>query len=141
MIVRTAGDDAETAFRDGRSHGFRVSYYLFLIVPERRFHSFFQANGFGGDRVDQRAALRSGEGELVQFFGEGGFAQYQPATRPAQRFVRGGGNDVGVRNRTWVHTGGHQAGDVRHVHEEKSADGFRGFGDALEINDSRIGAR
>jgi len=34
----------------------------------------------------------------------------------------------------------HESRDVRHVHKKEGANGFRSFGNALEINDSRIGA-
>ena len=49
--------------------------------------------------MDERAALRSGESELVEFLGIGRFAEHHAAAGAAKRLVRGGGNDVGVRNR------------------------------------------
>jgi hypothetical protein len=44
------------------------------------------------------------------------------AARAAQRLVRGGGDDVGVRHRVRVHATGDQAGDVRRVEHEQRAD-------------------
>ena len=37
-------------------------------------------------------------------------------TRAAEGLVRGGGDHVAVRHRVLVQAGGHEAGDVRHVH-------------------------
>ncbi len=90
--------------------------------------------------MDERAALRAGEGQLVQLLGEGCFAKDHAAARAAQRLVRGGGNDVGMRHGTRMDACGDEAGDVGHVHKKEGANGFRGFADALEINDARIGA-
>ena len=119
---------------------FRVGGDLLLIFAEGRLHGFFQANRFGGDGVNERATLRAGESELVDFLGEGGLAKHQAATRAAQGFVRGGGDDVGVRNRAGVNASGDESGDVRHVYEEKSFDRFGNFGDTFEIDDAGIGA-
>src|SRR5437588_12337575 len=140
MIVGTATDDAESSFHDGRGHRFRVRDHLLLVFLEGRLHRLFEAHGFGGDRVDDRAALRAREGQLVQFFGVGGFAKNHAAARAAQRLVRGGGNDVGVGNRAWMDACGDQSRDVRHVHEKERADGLGGFAHALEIDNPRIGA-
>src|SRR5207245_3280531 len=70
MIVRAAGDDTETALRDGRRHGFGVGNHLLLVVLERLLRGFLETNGFGGDGVNQRPALRAGESELVEFLGD-----------------------------------------------------------------------
>ena len=36
--------------------------------------------------------------------------------------------------------GGHQSGEVRHVHQEERADGVGDLAEAREIDDARIGA-
>ena len=68
-------------------------------------------------------------------------AEDQAAARAAKRFVRGGGNEVGVRHGARMHARGDEAGDVRHVDEEQRADGARDFAHTREIDDARIGAR
>ena len=140
VIVCAAADDAESALSYGRRHRFRVGHHLLLVFLERRLHRFFQTHGFGCDGVDERPTLRSGEGQLVQFLGERGFAENHAAARSAERLVGGGGNDVRVGNRAGMHACGDQPRDVRHVHKENRADRFRGFGDALEIDDARVRA-
>ena len=52
-------------------------------------------------------------------------AQDQSAARPAQRLVRRGGDEIGVRHGAGMDARGDQSGDVRHVHEEHRADGMR----------------
>src|SRR6266699_3469634 len=67
-------------------------------------------------------------------------AQDQAAAWPSQRFVRRGRNNVRVWNWARMHAHGHESGNVRHVHKKERANGLRGFGNALEIDDPRIGA-
>ena len=128
-------------FGDGRRERFGIRRYLLLIALEARLHRFLKADGFGGDGVNERAALRAGEGELVEFLRKRGFTENHAAARAPQRLVGSGRDDVGVRYRTRMYAGGNESGDVRHVHEEERVYGFRDFADALEIDDARIGAR
>src|SRR5216684_2850846 len=83
MVVRAAGDDAKPVLGYRGGHGFGVGHYLFLVFLEGRLHGFFQADCFRRNRVHQRAALRAGKGQLVQFLGKRRFAEHQPAAWPA----------------------------------------------------------
>ena len=76
MVIRAARDDAESMLGNCSGHGFGVGHNLLLIFLEGRFHGFFQAHGFCCNRVYQRTALCSGEGQLVQFFGKRRLAQH-----------------------------------------------------------------
>ena len=85
----------------------------------------------------ERAALRAGEDCAVEdlahhlhfAFGRGEsprvlevFAhEDNAATRAAQRFVRGGGDDVRVFHGVVQQAGSNQAGGVRHVHHKERA--------------------
>ena len=66
--------------------------------------------------------------------------QDHAGARSAQRLVRGGGDDVGVLARVGMHARRHQAGDVRHVHQEDRAHRIGDLAEAREIDDARIGA-
>jgi len=91
---------------------------------------------FWGDGVDQRTALGAGERQSVQLFGKRRFAQDEAAARTAQRFVRGGGDDIRVRHGAGMNARSNESGNVRHVHKKERANGFCGFADALKINDA-----
>ena len=140
MVVCPAGDNTEPALGNSCGHGFRVGHDLFLIFLEGRLHRFLQAHRLCRHRVHQRTALGPGECQLVQFLGKRRLAQDQAAAWPAQRFVRRRRNNVRVRNWARMHAHGHESGDVRHVHKKERANGLRGFGNALEIDDPRISA-
>ncbi|PQM44512.1 hypothetical protein C1Y40_05332 [Mycobacterium talmoniae] len=68
--------------------------------------------------------------------------QDQPAARPAQRLVRRGGGDVGVRHRILVageHLAGHQPGEVRHVHHQRGAHLVGDLAHRGEVDPPRVG--
>ena len=86
-------------------------------------------------------ALHAGEQRAIQILGVLGAAQHEPATRTAQRLVRGGGHEVRVRNRARMNLRGHEAGDVGHVGDDRRADRRADAGDPGKIDDPRIRAR
>ncbi len=49
-------------------------------------------------------------------------AEDEPAARAAERLVRRGGDEVGVRHRVRVQLRRDEPGDVGHVHHEQRAD-------------------
>ena len=140
MIVGAAADDAKAMFGNGRGQGSGVDHDLLLILAEFGVRGFFEANRLCGDGVNERAALGSGESDAVEFLGVLRLAEDESAARAAQSLVRGGGNEIGVRQRAGMHSGGDQAGDVGHVHEENRANRFCDLAEALKIEDARIGA-
>ena len=81
-----------------------------------------EADGLGGDDVDERAALLAGEDRLVDGGAVLGLGEDHAGARTAQGFVGGGGDDVGVRHGRGMHASGDQSGEVRHVHQVDGAD-------------------
>src|SRR5260370_42507000 len=45
-----------------------------------------------------------------------------------------------MRDGAGMNAGGDESGDMRHIHEKERANGLRGFGNALKIDDSGVGA-
>ena len=66
--------------------------------------------------------------------------QNHAGARPAQRFVRGGSDDVGVRHGRGMHAASNQSGEVRHVDQIERADFVGDLAHAGKIDDARIGA-
>ena len=99
-----------------------------------------KGHGLASYDVLERAALRAREDRGVNLLGDGRIvAENDAATGPAQGLVRGGGHHVSVRHRRGVTTGCHKAGDVGHVHHEGSAVVVGNLGEALEVDNARVG--
>ena len=111
----------------------RVGHHLLLVLHELRLHGFQEAHRLGGDHVHQRPALHAGEDGLVDGRAVLLLGQDDAGARPAQRLVRGGGDDVGVLARVGMQARGHQPGDVRHVHQEDGAHRVGDLAEAREI--------
>src|SRR5699024_8122726 len=124
VVVGAAGDHIIAPFEEDGGHGAGVVDGLVLLGGEGGLGRFGQGHGLGGDDVHQRAALHAGKYSGVQLFVQLRLAagQDQAAARAAQGLVGGGGDHMGVGQWTRVGPGGHQAGDVRHVHEQPRAD-------------------
>ena len=107
-----------------------------LPLAERRLGRQLERHRLGGDHVLQRAALLAGEDRGVDLLGDAGVVgQDDPAARAAERLVRGGGDDVGVRHRVGVQPGRDQAGEVGHVHHQVGADQV---GDPAELGEVEL---
>src|SRR5260370_18725535 len=141
VIVRATRYDAETTLGNCRGHRLGVRHDLLLIFLEGWLHRFLQAHRFRRNRVHQRTALRPWERQPVQFLGKRGLAEDQAAAWSTQCLMRSGGNDVGVGYWARMNSSSNETGNVGHIHKKERANGLRGFRDALEINDARIGAR
>ena len=70
-----------------------------LPLAEGRLGCELERHGLGRDDVLQRAALLAGEHRGVELLGQLGGGQDDAAAGAAERLVRGGGDDVGVRHR------------------------------------------
>ncbi len=113
---------------------------LLLIGLKFRPECFAQRHRLGGDDVLQGAALGAGEDGGVQLFGDLRIvAQQHAAPGSAEGLVGGGGDHVGVGDRGWMEPGGHQAGDVSHVHEQVGPHLVGDLREALEVNDTGVG--
>ena len=82
----------------------------------------------------------AGEDRLVDGGGELLLAQDHAGARPAQSFVGGGGDDVGVRHGRGMHAAGDEAGEVRHVDQVEGADFVGDLAHAGEVDGAGIGA-
>src|SRR5690606_8224468 len=78
-------------------------------------------DSLGSDDMHQRAALNAGEDGRVDDFFVFGLHHDDAATRATQRFVRGGSDEVGVRNRVGVLAAGDEACIVGDIHHEQGA--------------------
>ena len=140
VVVGAAGDEAEAALdhRLGQRRG--VVDDLLDVGLELGLQRLAEGDGLGGDDVLERAALDAGEDRLVERLGVLLLAQDDAAARTAQRLVRGGGDEVGVRHRRGVRAGGDEAGDVGHVDHEHAPTSLAISREALEVDDARVGA-
>ncbi|CGW50339.1 Uncharacterised protein [Salmonella enterica subsp. enterica serovar Typhi] len=90
--------------------------------------------------MHQRPALQAGKDGAVDFFRQPGVVgQNHAATRPAQRFMRGGGNHIGIRQRRGETAARHQPGKMRHIHQQHRADGIGNAAKAGKIIVSWVG--
>ena len=127
-----------------RAQRFRQRLGVLDHVPgidlEVRPQRFGERHRLGRDHMHQGTALQAREDRRVQLLGERFVvAEDQAAARPAQRFVRRGRGDVGVRHRRGMHATGDQTGEMRHVDQEIRADAVGDLAKALEIPGPRIG--
>ncbi|CDC63331.1 putative uncharacterized protein [Clostridium sp. CAG:448] len=89
--------------------------------------------------MHERSALRAGENGFIDCLCQFLTAQDHAAARTAQRFVRRCGDNVGIRHRGGVQTGGDKTGDVCHIHHQIGADPIGNLTETGKINHARIG--
>src|SRR4029077_19121685 len=89
---------------------------------------------------NQWPALHAGEYDFINRSSEFLVAQNHAGPRSPERLVRGGGNNLGMRNRRRMYAARDQASEVRHVHQVESTDLVGDLPHAREINNARIGA-
>ncbi len=115
---------------------------LLLVNFELWLHRFFQRHRFRGDNVHQRAALRAWGTRRSSVSCTALRYRLSPGIRPprgpAEGFVGGSSNNVGVRNRVRINAGGNQARHVRHIDEQVSADAVSDFTHFRPVNDTGV---
>ncbi len=139
MVVRTAGHHFDAQLVESILECFGIEDDLLLIGFKGRIERFFEANGLGGNRVHQGAALRAREDGFVNRPGILLFAQDEAAAGATQGFVGGGSHHIRIRNGGFMQAGSNQAGNVGHVCHEHGAHHVRDFAEALEVNAAGIG--
>ena len=87
----------------------------------------------------ERALAERREVGAIDALGEVRAREHHAATRPAQRLVGGGGDEVGVRERARVQPGRDEPGDVGHVDEQQRADAVGDRRHPLEVPRARVG--
>ena len=90
--------------------------------------------------MHERSALRSREYDLIQFFRKFFPAHDQPAARPAQGLVRCRCDKVHMGERVGVQASGYHPCNVSNVCHRQRSNRAGNLMDALEIDDSGIGA-
>lgn len=115
MVFGGSRDDAVTIFLHPFAKRLGVVDYLELVILERRRQCLAKTDGFGSDNVHQWSPLNSWEQVTIDLLGVLRLAQDQSPAWPAEGFVGGGCDEVGIGHRGWVDTGGDQSGDMSHV--------------------------
>ena len=70
------------------------------------------------------------------FFANSSLQRMMPPRRAAKGFVSGGGDEIRVRDWRWMHSGGYQPGDVRHIDKEIGTDFLREFPHPFKVDDA-----
>ena len=140
VIIRAAGHKAEAAFHQLLRQDLGVFHDLLRIGLEFRLQCLAEAHGLGGDDMLQRAALGTREHSGVDLLVNGlVVAEDQAAPGTAKGLVGSGDHHIGVGNGGGMDTGGHQAGDVGHVHHEIGAHGVSDLPEFGKVDDAGIG--
>ena len=126
MVVGAAGDDIEAVAAQRFRQRLGVFDHVLRIDLEVRPQRLGEGDGLGGDHMHQRTALQAREDRRIQLLGDRlVVAEDQAAARAAQRFMRGGGGDVGMRHRRGMDAARNEAGEMRHVDQQIGADADR----------------
>lgn len=138
--VGAAGDDAQALLRQLRCEELGIGDDLRGVLLETGVEGFFEGDGLSGDDVHERATLLPGEDAAIDGGGKLLLAEDEAGAWSAQRLVRGGGDDVRVRDRRGMGVAGDESGEVGHIYEEVCADFVGDGAHAFEIELSRVGA-
>ena len=138
MGFRTPRNDTETTVDQCLGQDTGILDDLFLIRLELRLERFQKSDCLGGNHVHQRATLQTRENGRIDLAFEFLFHQDEATARAAQRLVRRGRNEIGIRHRTRIDACGDQTGIVRHIHHEESTDILGDFGEPFEIDTQGI---
>ena len=142
VIVGTAGDNRETALLEHFHHRLGIVEHALLIGVELRAHRFLEAHGFCRNDMHQRAALVFRENAEIEFlvqFRIVAHGQDQTTTRTTEGFVRGGGDDMRMREWIRIQTGSNKACHMGHVHQHFGAYAISNSAHTGKIDEARIG--
>ena len=140
VIVRPAGNDAESAGGQFGSEFRRIEPHLMLIGFEFIGERLFEAHGLGGDDVLQRSALKAGENGGVDRLDVLLSAEDQTAPGAAERLVRGRGDHVAVGHGIGMFPRRDEPCDMGHVDEKFRSHLVGDLAEPREVDDARIGA-
>ena len=140
MVVGAVGDQLGPAAHQAVGESLGVVGHPLRVGLERRLARFGEGDRLGRHHVRHRAAQdhRTAFVHRVGVFLGG---QHEAAARPAQRFVGGTGDDVGVRHRILVaaeHLAGDQPGEMCHVDHEGGTDLIGDLPHRGEVDPARI---
>src|SRR5258708_40273496 len=99
MVIGAARNDAMSARLHCHSQGAGVTDDLRGVFFEFRAQAFGETHGLSCDYVHERTALSARKNRRIEGFGVLRFAENQSAARSSQSLMRGGGDEICVRNR------------------------------------------
>ena len=141
VVVGAAGDQVAAPGQEALGQRLGVVGDLLGVAAEGVLAGLGEGDGLGGHHVRERAA----EHHRAAAVDAGGVllgGQHDAAARAAQRLVRGGGDDVGVRDRVLVageDLAGHQPGEVGHVDHQGRADLVGDLAHPGEVDPAGVG--
>ena len=141
VVIRAAGHEIKAAREQRVRQRGGVFHDALRIGAELRLRRLLEADRLGSDDVHERAALRAGEHGAVELFAKLLAREDETAARTAQRLVRGGGHDVGIRHGALVHAARDEPRDVRHIDHEQRAVAVRDVGEHGKVDRARIRRR
>ena len=139
VVVGAAGNHIYAKAGELFCHCFGIFNYLLGIIFKLGFERFAEANSLCGDNVLKRAALSSGEDSFIYLLGKLFFAKDHTAAGPAQGFVGGGGNNIGIGNGGGMCAAGNKSRDVGHINKKICADFLGDVCKFCKINYTGIG--
>jgi len=140
VVVRPAGDKAETIREEHLGKGLRIFDNLALVFPERLGLGLLQGHRLCGDDVHQGSALHSRKDLRVQGLGEVALAEDQSAAGTAQGLMGGHRDELAAGHRRRMKTGGDQTADMGDVGEDEGPDLIGNDTELFIIDRSRVGA-
>ncbi len=140
VVVCASADDAVAVAGEACGQGLGIDDHLLLIFGKAGLQCFEEAHSLRCYHMHERTTLDAREDLAVDLFDEVlAVGEDHAATRAAQRFVGGGGDEVRILHGGGVDATGNQACDVRHVDEQVSSDALGDFTHALEVDDAGVG--
>lgn len=138
VVIRAAGHNLVTHARKLRRHSAAVFHHAAYVCTEFRRKRLLRRHGLCRYGVHMRAARHAREQRAVHLPGVFLFAEYQCGAYTAQRFMRGGGNNIGMTKGRRMLLRRHKAGYVRNVRHEQRAVFMRYARKAFKIDNSAV---
>src|SRR4030095_8073058 len=138
MIIGSSGNDAIAPSLYSLSQRLRVLDNLLYVGLVVRLLSFQETNCLCCNDMDQRSTLGSWKDSSIQIFSKTLLTENHATTRPPQRFVRRGRDEIAMRHGTRMLSGCNQSRDMRHVCHQQGTGTAGRLSDSFKIDDSGI---
>ena len=120
MGVGSAGNNPVAVFFESSCKSGGIFKDLFLQQFKFRGHCQLETHSLGGQQIERGGSLGTGEYGGADLFGLFPPAQNNSPAAALKGFIGCKGHKIGMGNRPGNHFGGHQAGDVGHIHQQIS---------------------
>src|SRR5258706_10206475 len=120
MVVRSSADQAIAVALHSFGQSPCIFYNLLLVSFETGLQRFMETNRLGRYDVHERTALNAWECLRINFFRIFLFAKHQAAARAPQGLMGGGGDKIGMLDRTGMEARHDEPCDMGNVREEIS---------------------